>query len=59
MNKKIKEKEQICKNCSHYIEKEGFTVKVCIRIDDNYTQHYCGYFMPPEDFGCNRFWEKD
>ena len=50
---------QTCDNCRHYRLPGGDPkVRVCIEIDDHYTQHYCGYFMPPEDFGCNKFSEK-
>lgn len=52
-----KQKVKICKNCKHYVKKKDFYV--CCFIDDNYTQHYSGFFMPPPDFGCNKFLEKD
>lgn len=46
-----------CSNCVHYTNgtktfKDRF---VCEAIDDKYTQHYGGYFMPPPEFECS-FW---
>lgn len=45
---------QNCKSCAYYKEAHSMgDRKVCIMIDDRMTQHYSGYFMPPEDFSCS------
>lgn len=49
---------RVCENCIHYKTKENYRNKICVMIDDNMSEHYMGYFMPPVNFGCNRFEKK-
>jgi hypothetical protein len=43
-----------CITCAYYRnDTELFPgQRVCVKIDESYTQHSAGYFMPNPDFGC-------
>lgn len=46
--------ESRCKNCIYYEDVESVSRKVCTELDDKFTQHYGGYFLPrDEEFFCS------
>ena len=51
-----------CKNCKYYMERTVYNSNcfVCLKIDETYTTHFGGFFIPPsDDFFCAFFKPRD
>lgn len=46
-----------CSNCRYYTSNPKIMGGrlVCSEIDDSYTEHFAGFFMPPETFKCSEW----